>query len=211
MALEHEYALLGGVNRAKVGRYLALVSAAVSAVAVLISSGLSAWLEGRGLPREWTGWIASAVSAGVSWTCLYWLLDNYAWRWPPIGRALGVPDLSGNWKVKGQSLKADKSLGFTWEGTLTVIQKWDKLRVRLATSQSASVSITAAILCESGVGWRLFYTYRNEPKIGEPELQPHRGSADILFTPDRKTGSGEYFNGLGRFTFGTMELTKEAR
>ncbi len=209
MALEHEYALLGGFNRAKVGRYLALAAAGVSALAVLLSAGLGAWLEGRGLPRQWTGWIASAISAGAAWTALYWLLDNHAWHWKPVGRALGVPDLAGGWKVQGLTLNPDKSPGWAWSGTLTISQKWDKLRVRLQTAQSSSVSITAAILCEDEAGWRLFYTYRNEPKVGEADLQPHRGSADILFASDLRTASGEYFNGLGRFTFGSMTLTRE--
>ena len=42
-----------------------------------------------------------------------------------------------------------------------------------------------------------------------PDLQSHRGYAEITFAADMKRGEGEYFNGLGRFTFGTMILTKE--
>ena len=34
--LEHDYALLGGLNRAKVGRYLSLVAASVSAGIVFV-------------------------------------------------------------------------------------------------------------------------------------------------------------------------------
>ncbi|WP_156330432.1 hypothetical protein [Bosea vaviloviae] len=138
-------------------------------------------------------------------------MDNFAWRFAPIGKILGVPNLSGRWAVKGRTVNPDKTLGDPWKGTLIIIQRWDKLRVRLETKQSTSTSVTAAILCESSVGWRLLYTYRNEPRVGQVDLHPHRGSADILFSLDRQSGDGEYFNGLGRFSFGTMQLTKEQR
>ena len=35
MELEHEYALLGGMNRAKVGRYLSVAAAGISALVML--------------------------------------------------------------------------------------------------------------------------------------------------------------------------------
>lgn len=208
MSAPHEYALLGGFSRAKVGRYLALGAAGVSSLAVFLSAGLGIALEDRGMPRQWTAWVASAMSASLVWAALYWLLDNHAWRWPLLSKALSVPDLSGRWQVSGESLDAERNVTHRWAGVLTIAQRWDKLRVRLETDQSASVSITAAILCEEDAGWRLFYTYRNEPWIGEAELHGHKGSADILFAADRRTGAGEYFNGLGRFTFGKLLLTK---
>lgn len=210
MALDHEYALLGGMNRAKVGRYLALLAAATSAGAVVLSSGLGFWLESKGWPRAATGWIATTVSAGVAWAVLYWVLDRHAWRWPLVGTALGVPDLSGDWIVEGLSLNPDAAER-AWSGTATISQRWDKIHVRIDTAQSRSDSLTAALLCEPGGGHRLLYTYRNSPKIKERELQAHRGSADLLFAADRKSADGEYFNGQGRFTFGTLTLTRKNR
>lgn len=82
---------------------------------------------------------------------------------------------------------------------------------RSTVQESEPVSITAALLCEPGGGHRLLYTYRNTPKIKERELQAHRGSADLLFAADRKSADGEYFNGQGRFTFGTLTLTRKNR
>lgn len=211
MSLDHEYALIGGMNRAKVGRYLALCAAAASAAAVMVSTGFGLWLEARGLPRQWTGWIATGVSAGLAWAILYWFLDHFAWRWPPLGRALGVPDLRGRWIVQGRSLGQAADQSRDWTGFLTITQRWDKIHVRIDTETSQSDSITAALLCEPGGGYRLLYTYRNSPKITAQELSSHRGSADLLFTGDRQAAGGEYFNGQGRFTFGTMTLVREAR
>jgi len=209
MSLDHEYAILGGMNRAKVGRYLALVAAATSAGAVVMSSSLGLWLESKGWPRILTNWIATAVSAGIAWTALYWMLDRHAWRWPLVGRALGVPDISGDWIIEGVSLSSDGER--IWRGTAKISQRWDKIHVRIDTAHSISDSITAALLCEPGGGHRLLYTYRNTPKIRERDLQAHRGSADLLFAADRQSAEGEYFNGQGRFTFGTLTLTREIR
>jgi len=60
-------------------------------------------------------------------------------------------------------------------------------------------------------GFRLLYNYKNDPNIEEPELAPHRGSAELTFSSDLKAASGEYFNGHGRYTFGTMKLTRREK
>jgi hypothetical protein len=121
---------------------------------------------------------------------------------------LKVPDLSGKWRCIGRTLNADGSTKHDWEGTVTILQSWDKLRVHLKTSHSGSNSITAALLYDEADGYVLLYHYKNDPHIGEPELRSHRGFAELLFAKDRQSAQGEYFNGHGRFTFGTMRLTR---
>ena len=91
---------------------------------------------------------------------------------------------------------------------MRITQSWDKIRVRLTTKQSGSGSIAASLSYDEITGYRLLYNYQNDPNIDEPELAPHRGFADLTFSHDLKTAKGEYFNGHGRFTFGTMELTR---
>ena len=60
----------------------------------------------------------------------------------------------------------------------------------------------------SGLGFQLIYSYRNQPGPGEPELQSHLGHCELLFAPDLQCAEGHYFNGVGRFTHGTMTLKK---
>ena len=79
--------------------------------------------------------------------------------------------------------------------------------VWLRTSQSGSHSISAALVPE-GRRYRLIYSYRNQPKPGEPELQTHIGHCELLFEPDLQSAEGSYFNGGGRFTHGTMNLKR---
>lgn len=209
MPLEHEYALLGGMNRAKVGRYLSLAAAGISAVTML--GLLAVWDAAKvlGVPENVPPTVLSLVSAATIFTVLYWFLDKHAWRWAPIGGWLKAPDLSGIWSCEGITLTSDGTPHHVWSGQLTIVQSWDKIRVRLKTKDSGSNSISAALVCDEADGFRLLYNYRNDAKAQRPDLLSHRGFAELVFSHDRSSAEGEYFNGAGRFTFGTMKLKKE--
>jgi hypothetical protein len=209
MALEHEYALLGGMNRAKVGRYLSLAAAGISAAVMLGLLTLWDAAKSLGVPPNVPPTVLSLLSAATIFTVLYWFLDRHAWRRAPVGGWLKAPDLSGTWTCEGTTLKVDGSAQFAWSGKLTIVQSWDKIRVRLKTDTSGSNSIAAALVCDEVEGFRLLYNYRNDPKVEHPELLSHRGFAELVFSHDRQSAEGEYFNGQGRFTFGIMKLTKD--
>lgn len=205
---EHEYTLLGGMNRAKIGRYLSVASAAISAAIVFVLLTIVDLAKRFDLPANMPPTVLSLVGAGTIFSVLYWFFDQYAWRWPRVAQLLKVPNLGGDWDCAGKSLNHDGTPKFPWEGTVTIIQSWDKLRVRLKTKQSGSNSIAAALSYDAADGYRLLYHYHNDPHIDEPDLQPHQGYASIMFAPDQRSGKGEYFNGHGRITFGTMQLTR---
>lgn len=205
--LEHEYTMLGGVSRVQVGRYLALLSSGVSAAMVFIILWAVDVAQKLGVPASLPPSFMSLAGAGAVFVVLYWMLNRFAWRWSAINGLLKVPDLSGSWVCAGVSLDAANSQT-AWEGEITIVQSWDKIRVRLKTSTSGSNSKTASLIKDEADGWRLFYNYQNEPKIDQPELKPHRGFAEIVFDRDLTAGSGEYFNGYGRYTYGTMSLKR---
>jgi hypothetical protein len=196
------------MNRAQVGRYLASIAAAVSAGIVFLLLAAVDLAKQFGVPANVTPAVLSLVGAGSVFAALYWLFNKYVWRWRPIARLLKIPNLSGNWQCEGRTLNSDGSLRFEWKASVIIIQSWEKLRVRLRTDQSGSNSISAALVCDEADGHRLLYNYQNEPKIGEIELKAHRGFAEIIFNADGISADGEYFNGHGRFTFGTMHLTR---
>ena len=206
--MEHEYALIGGMNRSQVGRWLGVVAATVSAGCVFVLLTLVDLAQSFGLNAALPPSILSLVGAATVFTVLYWVLDRHAWKWQALGLLLKVPDLGGKWECKGETLNPDGSLKFTWDGTLTIIQSWDRLRVHLKTATSGSNSVNAAIVSDPVEGFVLLYHYKNDPRIGEPELRVHRGCAELKFSHDRLTASGEYFNGYGRDTFGRMQLKK---
>lgn len=205
---DHEYALLGGLNRAKVGRYLSLIAAVVSAAIVFVLLTAVQLVQQLGLPATLAPSVLSLVGAGAVFGALYWIFNRYAWRWPLLNSAIKVPNLSGEWKCKGKTIGSDGSPEYEWKGVVTIYQSWDKIRVRLKTEQSGSDSIAAALVCDDADGYRLLYNYRNEPRIGEVDLRGHLGFCDLNFASDLKTAEGEYFNGRGRNTFGTMNLAR---
>jgi hypothetical protein len=206
--LEHDYALLGGLNRAKVGRYLSLVAATVSAGIVFVLLAAVNLVQRLGLPADLTPSVLSLVGAGAVFGALYWIFNRYAWRWPVLNPAVKVPNLSGEWECSGKTFNPDGTVQYDWKALVTIYQSWDKIRVRLKTEQSGSDSIAAALVCDDADGYRLLYNYRNHPRIVEVELQSHIGFCDLNFAKDLKSAEGEYFNGHGRNTFGSMHLTK---
>jgi hypothetical protein len=206
--MEHEYSVLGGVNRAAIGRYLSIAAS-------LIASGLGAFVvylvdlaRRFGVADHIPGLVIWPLTAGLIYSVLYWWFESRTWKQPKLAGLLKVPDLAGTWRCDGRAVNADGSDGIEWKGEVTIVQSWDKLRVRLKTAQSGSNSIAAALISDPVDGFRLLYNYKNDPNIDQPDLAAHRGSAELVFAEDLKTASGEYFNGHGRFTFGTMKLTR---
>ncbi|MBR0713964.1 hypothetical protein [Bradyrhizobium liaoningense] len=205
---EHEYALLGAMNRAHVGRYLGLVSAAASALIVYILLSAVDIAHRFGWNVTLTPSILSLVGAATVFTALYWLFDRFAWKWRFLKLVIKVPDIAGQWDCQGQTINPDGSQGHSWRATITILQSWDRIRVLLKTNQSGSNSISAALICDDADAYRLLYHYRNVPRIDEVDLQSHLGFGELVFGRDLGSAEGEYFNGHGRNTFGTMKLTR---
>lgn len=207
--MHHEYALIGGTNRSKVGRYISLIAASISAFCVFAVLSLVDLARALGVNATIPPSVLSLLGAGAVFSALYWYFDSYAWRWGVLGKLLKVPDLSGSWICDGETLSNDGATKNRWAGRVTIVQSWDKIRVNLKTDNSGSDSINAALLSDAINGFTLIYHYKNHPKIGEVELKAHRGCAEIIFSHDRLTGAGEYFNGYGRDTFGRFSLRRE--
>jgi hypothetical protein len=206
--MEHEYSVVGGLNRAKIGHTIGGIAAAVSSIIVTLFLALVKAAQTLGLAKSVPSLILWPVTAGTVYALLYWLFDRRVWRLPYLARLLRVPDLSGTWSCIGQTIKADGRAGDTWQAEIVIVQSWDRVRIRLKTAQSVSNSVTAAIVYDEADGFRLMYNYRNEPNIDQASLPAHRGFAELTFDRGLKTAVGEYFNGHGRFTYGTMKLTK---
>jgi hypothetical protein len=209
MSLEHEYAVLGGYNRTHVGRWLYRAAALLSGLIVFALLSAIDLARAFGLNVNLPPTVLSLLGAGAVYAALYWLFDRYGWKVSPLSRILKVPDLSGVWDCEGTPVAPAGSQ--PWTGRVTVVQSWDRLRIHLETSQSVSDSITAALQFDAAAGYHLMYHYRNQPRAAESALTPHHGFAELTFSSDLRTANGDYFNGRGRNTFGTMSWTKEAR
>jgi hypothetical protein len=211
MSQQHEYSVLGGFNKARIGHAIGVISAGVSSVIVMVFLALVDVAKAFGLGSYIPPLVLWPLGAASIYGILYWLFDRHVWKWPRLARLLRVPDLAGRWLVEGQTINPDKSPGASWQGEITIVQTWDRIRIRLKTTQSRSNSIAAALLHDEADGYRLMYNYQNEPNIGEADLKGHRGFADLTFDEKLRNGQGEYFNGHGRFTFGTLRLTRKGK
>jgi hypothetical protein len=209
MAKNHEYALLDGVNRSNIGRILAILASLVSGAIVSLLILLVNYVESLGL-IQFPQVLAVPVTAGLVYLAIYAIFRDYAWKWPKVNGWLQIPDLSGTWACEGVALNSRADVDPAWVGTITITQDWDKIRVSLQTGSSKSESISAALQFDEHHGCHLLYTYKNEPKADSPlEMQYHRGAVQLTFSADLSTAEGDYFNGRGRYTFGTMKLKKE--
>lgn len=209
MIQDHEYSLLGGVNRALIGRYLTILASAISGVAVFLLLSAEDLAKRFNLPVNLPPTALSLLGAGVVFAILYTLFNKTVWKWPWAVKYLKVPDLSGEWLCNGTTLDASGNPVHNWEASVYICQTWDKIRVRLKTRQSGSNSITAALVYDEADGYRLLYNYRNDPNSGEAALRGHVGSANLLFTKSLDGAAGDYFNGYGRPTYGRMELRRK--
>lgn len=78
---DHEYAVLGGVNRASIGRYLAILSSAISAGLVFLVLQADNFAKSMGLNVNLPPTVISLVGAGAVYAALFWILKNHAWKW----------------------------------------------------------------------------------------------------------------------------------
>jgi hypothetical protein len=154
---DHEYALLGGINRARVGRYLTLIAASVSAGIVFVLLTAVDVARRFGWNVNLTPSVLSLVGAAAVFSVLYWIFDRFAWRWRFLNAIIKVPNVSGEWICNGQTINQDGSPGYAWQACITILQSWDRIRVLLKTAQSGSDSIAAALICDEADGYRLLY------------------------------------------------------
>lgn len=201
----HEYIVICGFNRSKVGRYIAIVASVISFVLILLALTLIEWLKNFHINSHIPASVFSLISAGGIYMGLYTWFDKNLWHNTYLGKFLCVPNLAGRWNVEGHTRSEG---GKPWEGELRIVQSWDKVRIHLKTQSSHSDSVTASIIHDEGIGYQLLYNYRNQPKTGEEHLTSHVGFAEFRFDDGLKSAKGHYFNGQGRATYGTMTITR---
>ncbi|MGN8022173.1 Cap15 family CBASS effector [Phyllobacterium sp. 22229] len=200
---EHEYSVVGH-SRTSIGRYLAIFSAIVASTFTGAGVGLANLAATWGLP-SWTQSILMVpISAAVVYLIVHFIFNK--WGWKLLSFVSSIPNIDGQWECKGQTIE-NEAVKYEWSGAVHISQNWEKIRVYLRTAQSASSSVSAALVPEGGKRWMLMYSYRNEPRTGEP-LNPHLGYCELSFDPGSKRAEGDYFNARGRGTCGKMILTR---
>lgn len=195
----HDYAVFEH-NRAAIGRWLGIIS-------ILISGGISQVLITAYSLTGMEAFAKATITTGVIYFILHWLFNKYIWKLP----LFQIPNLSGKWKLTGQTLNEDGTIKYNWNANIGIEQTWEKIIINLKTQNSQSYSQTATLEKQHGLGgWLLSYSYKNEPYTEQcHELNSHKGYCQIEFDKDVSKGNASYFNNNGRRTFGIMKLVKE--
>ncbi|SCM68742.1 hypothetical protein [Donghicola eburneus] len=203
----HEYSVVGH-SRAKIGMFIAFASGALAGFLTLLLGFLITKLVAFNLdvPKV----VLWPLTGSAIFGCLFILFDKFLWKSGKLKYLIGVPDISGEWTVVGESYQTSGKKNKIWDAKLIITQSYEKITVHLATGTSSSQSISAAIIDEGGAGVRLIYSYENNPEVGNEELKKHIGYCNILFGKTLQNGKGQYFNGHGRYTHGNITITREA-
>jgi hypothetical protein len=202
---EHEYSVVGH-SRSKVGMSIAFVAGLIAGALTTLAGILLTVAREAGyfsVPDILLWPITGTAVFGV----LFLAFDKFGWRLWGLRSAVGIPHIAGRWSLEGASFDQNQKPQYRWSGEVEITQRYEKIFVCLRTDQSRSHSISAAMVPE-GSQYRLIYSYRNQPKPGEPELQAHIGHCELLFERDLRSAEGSYFNGGGRFTHGRMKLLR---
>lgn len=189
----HDYSLRGHPRE----RLIFYIAAAAFSLMPLITT-----LKG------WIG-VGVAITTFAVFSVIFMLFDRFVWRTGLFRKVFRLPDLNGNWNCVGTQLDEDGNVTSEWTGSVTISQTWSRISVALQTESSRSRSGPASIECDEGHGFRLLYTYQNEPAPGQKPLAPHRGTSELIFDDNCQAADGLYFNDHNRKSFGRMKLTKK--
>lgn len=205
----HEYCVQNAFNRSHAGRYIYVFAMGISWVAIFILLKFNGELS----PLE--NIIISSLSTGIFFLACYFLFDKWIWKWGLLFHFLKYPDISGEWECVGKTSYQEfdnelvKSTSSEWQGKVTIVQTWDKLRIRMETEHSNSESISAAIIYDEIDSYKVLYSYKNEPKdLDHKELRTHLGFVELQLKKNSKSASAKYYNVSGRRTFGSMQWKK---
>lgn len=206
MSSNHEYSVIGH-SRAAIGRWLGVGAGLLSSSSAALAVQAFDLAETMGLVSH--GPYVIPATAALFYAAGHFAFDRWAWRKALVHKCIGVPDLNGRWECAGTTLDHETGAEkYEWSAKVTINQTWEKIHVHLDTGQSRSNSVAASIISQPGVGKILMYSYRNEPRPGEPELKAHIGYCELHVAEDLQTAEGLYFNSGGRFTHGKMLLRK---
>lgn len=166
-------------------------------VAIAITTKLSGWINTLKLP-------VPSASEFLIFTILYWVFDNWLWRWSIFRLlfAISAPNLAGTWRGILKSNTNGKELDIT----LYIRQSWSKISVAISFDNSTSSSICATILCSQALP-KLIYTYENIPHHRESDtMTRHIGTAEL--TLNNNCLNGNYFTSGDRKTEGQISVVR---
>lgn len=151
----------------------------------------------------------TGVSVFMIFGTIFWLFNQYLWKFKHIRSLLLMPDLNGKWECSGTTLiKGGQETNRVWKAEIDITQSWSKIIIRLKTKDSLSKSTSASITRLENQGFKILYHYENDPTCVDTTLSKHDGAAEIIFNQDCVEGEGHYFTDQHRSTVGSLKIRK---
>ncbi|MEZ4966042.1 MAG: hypothetical protein R2791_12445 [Saprospiraceae bacterium] len=192
----------------------------LSVIYVMLKEGLGAIVhipEPLQIPldalNEYLGWVSPLAFIGV----VFFVINEYLWRYPWMNWLVDVPDLNGRYKgelvssyvgTDGQQVKKECVLEITQNASAIHVYAYHADKGSTVQT-SMAYSITEEIVKEKNGSFTLYYLYANEPDSMIEALNKHNGTAKFIYLADKRQLVGEYYN--HRLNKGTMNLTFEGK
>lgn len=173
-------------------------------LATSITALFAGWLSNLSISQT-IKILAPAPSPFLIFLILYWVFDNWLWKWPTFRWLFKIsePNLAGKWKGKLKSNTHDKELYIT----LHIKQRWSKISIATAFDKSTSSSFSASIHCTKALP-ELIYNYDNIPHKRESEtMTRHIGTTELRLI-DSNTLTGNYFTSGDRKSDGWISVSR---
>src|SRR5450830_1893013 len=112
--MDHEYSVLGGLNRAAIGRYLSIAASAIASLIGASVVSLAEYARNNGYVEQ--SLMLWPLTAGFIYGALYWFFEKVAWRFELLTKWLRVPNLAGKWQCEGLSTDPNTGEERPWTG-----------------------------------------------------------------------------------------------
>ena len=134
--------------------------------------------------------------------------DRWLWRIPPFSWIHGVPDLNGTWIGETRSTYQDPQTKTTVEPIKSVAvirQTYTSIYVRQFSVESISVSLAGKLVADSDGQMKVWYLFRNEPKLSvQDRSRVNYGGAHLAIGDEDEVLDGAYWT--DRKTSGEISL-----
>lgn len=152
-------------------------------------------------------WWIEAPSIFGFYGLLYFGFVEWAWQWRFVRFIFRIKTPNWNGVYEGALKTSHDNFTQAIPFKISIVQKWNRIVVTGKTASSTSHSFLGFFSEEDTDSPTLVYQYLNLPNITAIDaMNAHRGVAQVILENDLL--NGEFFNGKGRNTIGTFELSK---
>ena len=206
----HDYTIRN-ISKQKANFLISALSVLVTPVLIkLLKTIMSIWPQLEKIYNQFEI-LGLSISALLSFTILWNLFSKVLWKLLYKIKIIQIPNLSGYWDCSGEGKKySDTNEKNNWFGEIQILQEYEKISIKLTTSESKShsYSLVGDIEIRDKNEIVLSYMYENEPFKTEEGLKQHKGFCRLIFNLSNNTANGHYYTDNDRSSYGTMRLIK---